>query len=338
MEKERVYLWDNLKFFSIICILVLHSTIPYAMDGMALMYYGQTFINLYPMTMFAIISGFWFKERSIKNLAILFLWPCVLFTIINGVLGITSPHFTDYLGNFMFKAGYAMWYLLALFLFSIVLRQLNKRNNATTILIIAVAFAMTIGVLPIPNRFFDIQRISSLFPSFAFGFWLRKAVCKNSVTLPSLDGVKQWGGVTISYRTLCIVILSFCILINLACYRLFPGLKGFDSFTAYYGLNIKAAGFKWFMYIIRIVACTCIILLVPNKKYWYTKYGSRTMNVYLLHMLIIFPLTWGIIYPYRNEWYGMLACFVLTPLLCTLFMSAPVDRFMKKILLTKFIK
>lgn len=194
MEKERVYLWDNLKFFSIICILVLHSTIPYAMDGMLVMKYGQTFINLYPMTLFAIISGFWFKERSTKKLAILFLWPCLLLTIVNGILGVTSPHFPDYLEKFMFKAGYAMWYLLALFLFSIVIRQINSKISATAILIIATLIAMLIGVLPIPNRFFDIQRISSLFPSFAFGYWLRTVVCKNSITLPSLDGVKQWGG------------------------------------------------------------------------------------------------------------------------------------------------
>ena len=194
MEKERVYLWDNLKFFTIICILILHSTIPYAKDGMALMYYGQTFINLYPMTLFAIISGFWFKERSIKNLAILFLWPCVLFTIINGILGITSPHFTDYLGKFMFKAGYAMWYLLALFLFSVVTAHLVKRFNTTTALIIAVVFSVAVGVVPIPNQYFDIQRISSLFPSFVFGVWLRDAICKKSTTLPAIDGKMQWGG------------------------------------------------------------------------------------------------------------------------------------------------
>ncbi len=336
MGKERVPLWDNLKFFAIICILVMHSTIPYAMDGMKLMKYCQTFINLYPMTLFTIISGFWFKEKPIKILVILFLWPCLLFTIVNGILGETSPHFPNYMKEFMFKAGYAMWYLLALFIFSIATKLLNKKFSATAIMVLALVVAIAIGSLPIPNRFLDIQRISCLFPSFIFGVWLRTVVCKGTSTLPLLENTNLLGRMKISYRECCIFIL-FCVLVNLACYYLFPTLKHFDSFTTYYGLNFKAACFKWFLYIIRIIACTCLIFVVPNKKYWFTEYGSRTMNVYLLHMLVIFPLSWGLLYNYRNEWYGEVAFFLLIPLLCSLFISSAVDRFMKKILLTKLI-
>ena len=65
--KERVFLWDNLKFFSIICILFLHSTMPYNGQRMLLFKYIGQFINYYPMTLFAIISGFWFKEKSAKK-------------------------------------------------------------------------------------------------------------------------------------------------------------------------------------------------------------------------------------------------------------------------------
>lgn len=186
---QRVYLWDNLKFFSIICILILHSTTPYAIDGMSWLSPLLPFINLYPMTLFAIISGFWFKERSIKKLAIIFLWPCLMFTVVNGILGIYS-HFPDYLEKFMFKPGYAMWYLLALFLFSVITKYLLKKVGVTTCLLIALGFAIFIGFLPIPNRYCDIQRISRLFPSFAFGVWLNGFVCNNTFTLPSIDKLK----------------------------------------------------------------------------------------------------------------------------------------------------
>ena len=108
--------------------------------------------------------------------------------------------------------------------------------------------------------------------------------------------------------------------------------------TAYYGLNMKVALAKWMLIILRVVACICVIIIIPDKEYWFTKYGSRTMNVYLLHAIPIFTICWGCLYYYRYEWYGLLTMFVGVPLLCTLFFSSPVEKFMKKILFSDHIK
>lgn len=335
--KDRVFLWDNLKFYSIICILVLHSTMPYGHRMLLFKYIGQ-FINLYPMTLFAIISGFWFKERSTKKIALIFLWPCILFSIVNGFLGMTSPHFPDYFEIFKFKPGFAMWYLFALFIFSLLTKHLKKSMGSSGCLIVAIVIAVGVGFLPISDRYLSIQRVSCLFPSFAFGVWFRDKICKGTNMLPKYQEIRLWGKVAVSFKSICIALLILSILFNLAIIYYFPKTWKYVGFTRYYGLNIKAAGVKWLLYMIRIVACTCMVFLVPNKQYWYTKYGSRTMNAYLLHMTIIFPLCWGLLYNYRNEWYVELACFVLVPLICTLFLSTPVDKVMRKILLLDYTK
>ena len=322
---KRVCLWDNLKFFAILCIVLLHSIMPYAMDGMPLIKYVLPFINWYPMTIFAIISGYWYKERSFKELLLLFLWPCLLFSVINNILGCCS-HFPNYFTRFLFKPGYAMWYLMALFLFSMVTKWVKRWMGIKGYLVLAILIAVTIGLIPIHNRYFDIQRTSSLFPCFAYGVFLKECAEQKLLTW------KDRGVV----RVLCAIIFILCVFINISIIHIKPSMH--IAMTTYYGLNLKIALAKWMMIILRVIACTCLIIVFPDKEYWFTKYGSRTMNVYLLHAIPIFTISWGCLYNYRYEWFGLLSLFVFVPLLCTLFFSTPVDQFMKKILFSDYIK
>ncbi len=325
---KRVYLYDNLKFLAMLCILVLHSTIPYAHDGMTLMKYMQPFINLYPMTLFTIISGYWYKKKSFRALLLQFLWPCILFTVINGILG--NFFYPNYWNIFKFKPGYAMWYLMALFLYSILTKIIRQRWGAIKYLLIAFCGAFIIGCIPISNNYFEIQRISCLFPCFAFGVML-KEYAGNQLLVDKIGGGKVH-----NIRLLSIIILALIVVIQIAIIYFYPERTG--AFKAYYGFNIIAALEKWGLMFLRVIACVCIIVLMPNEEYWFTKYGSRTMNVYLLHVIPIFVICWGLLYDFRYEWYGLATLFVGVPLLCTLFFSARVDRIMKKVLLFDVIK
>lgn len=99
------------------------------------------------------------------------------------------------------------------------------------------------------------------------------------------------GGIYLSFRTCCAILFASLLLINLALYVFYPGVLKYDRFIIFYGLNEYGLFVTWGLYLIRIVASTCLIAIVPNKNYWFSKYGSRTMNAYLLHMLIIFPIS-----------------------------------------------
>lgn len=327
---KRVFLWDNLKLFAMLSIILLHSTGPLRF-GMPFMKYIHPIISYYSMTLFAIISGYWYKEKSFKEMAIVYLWPCILFSIINNIIGYYSyfansyPN-SDYWGAFAFKPGPAMWYLMALFLFSVATKLIKGHIEIIGYLILSCLIAVVIGFLPIPNRYFDIQRISSVFPCFVFGLWLKKIAVNQLNIIKS----RRMG------RALSAIVLALCIVYNLFIIHNMPSMSG--AFTAYYGLNLKAAFGKWIMTVVRIVACMCIIILVPDKEYRFTKYGSRTMNVYLLHDTFILLLCWGVFYNCRYEWYGLLSLFIGVPLLCMLLFSSPVDRLMKRILFTNYLK
>lgn len=325
---KRVFLWDNLKFFAMLCIVLLHSTGP--LLRIPVLYYIHPIINYIPMALFAIISGYWYKNKSFKELIIIYLWPCILFSIINNIFGSNSyfnicyPN-SDYWAAFAFKAGPAMWYLVSLLFCSIVTKLIRGHIGITSYLVIACVIAMAIGFLRVPNRYFDIHRISCLFPCFVFGLWVKQKADNQLFAMRSRIG-----------RILCAIVLLLCVLYNIFIIRYIPSMSG--AFTEYYGLNIKAAFGKWIMMIVRVVACVCIIVLMPNKEYWFTKYGSRTMNVYLLHDTFIFLLCWGFLYNYRYEWFGLLSMFIGVPLLCSLLFSTPVDKFMKRILFTNYLR
>ena len=329
MEKKRVLYWDNLKLVAILCIVWFHSTTT--IDGMPYLKYVHPILNYYSMTLFAIISGYWYKDKSFKEMALLYLWPCILFSIINNILGSNSyfpndyPN-SDYWTAFRFKPGPAMWYLLALFIYAIATKCLRKYIGCTCYLFFAFIIAVTIGFLPIPNRIFDIQRISCLFPVYVFGLWIKENADNQLKTI-------RTRGKT---RVLCAIILLLCILYSV--FIIHYNSRLFGYFPSYYGLNMKAALAKWIMMTVRVVACMCLIVLMPNKEFRFTKYGSRTMNVYLLHDTIIFLTSWGILYNYRHEWYGIMSCILFVPLLCTLLFSAPVDKFMKRILFSDYIQ
>ena len=257
----------------------------------------------------------------------MFNYPSSEATLINGVLGYFF--YPNYWVYFKFKPGYAMWYLMALFLYSIATKQIRRYFGSITYLLIALFIAFVIGCIPISNNYFEIQRISCLYPCFAFGVVLREYAGNQLL-------VDKFGSKIPNIRKKCTVLLVLIILCNIAIIHCFPAITG--AFKAYYGLNMIAALEKWGLMFMRVIACVCVIVLFPNKEYWFTKFGARTMNVYLLHIIPIFIICWGVLYDYRYEWYGLLVYFVGVPLLCTLFFSLPIDRIMKKVLLFDYLK
>ena len=179
--------------------------------------------------------------------------------------------------------------------------------------------AILVGVFPISNRILNCQRITCLYPCFLFGVLLREKIG---------DGIYKFSS---KYKFICFSILFFIIGFNL-CVRSIPYIRQYDSFTKYYGLNYYAMIVKWGLYTLRLIACFCLIVLCSNKRTWYTNMGSKTLNAYLLHMVLIFPLCWGLLYELRYEWFALATAVFLIPVLCIFFMSDRIDRLMNYLL------
>ena len=106
---------DNVKFFMILGIVLEHSLLIYGYPRQFEILWAIVISWLMPM--FTIISGFFFKEKTICKYADKYIYPLLLFSSINFIVGYFF--YTSYLEG-IHIVGYAMWYLWALFIFAVV--------------------------------------------------------------------------------------------------------------------------------------------------------------------------------------------------------------------------
>lgn len=72
--------------------------------------------------------------------------------------------------------------------------------------------------------------------------------------------------------------------------------------------------------------------LVPNKKVFYTKYGSRTMGVYLLHGLVVLPFAYKVFTPFEESDVLHKVLMIAIPVaISLLFFSKATDSTIKKL-------
>lgn len=317
--KERVYLWDNIKVFLMLLVVCTHSVCIYQNEGWIEYYW--VFIMTYTMPLFMLVSGFWFKKKEIKKIIIRFLWPCLLFSVVNFAWGslFYEPYKNATPKTFL-CFGYAMWYLWALFLYYLFTPLLVKYLRLKVLFFLSVIGALLIGFVPFVGVTFQLSRVICFYPFFALGMLFKE----HEESLKKIPRGYKW--------FLCLLVLSlFYMIADYIC----PGVVYKTGFTGGFGLSLKGLILRAFTYLMCIAMCFCVIYAMPDRKFWFSKYGNRTMNVYLLHMIIVFPCTWYIGALIKDTWYGHVFLIVCVPLLCMVLFSEKVDRVMRKILLLK---
>lgn len=78
--------------------------------------------------------------------------------------------------------------------------------------------------------------------------------------------------------------------------------------------------------------CVSLIKSIPNTENVISKYGGRTLNVYLLHMMVVFPLCYGIFSHLDYNPINVVLNSLLACLLCLFFFTERCDVLMKKLL------
>lgn len=92
MKTGRIYLWDNIKFILMFFIVVTHCMCMYMPSNNfgKWCHYIWIFTLTYTMPLFTIISGFFYKRRTLDYLLKNYMMPCIIFSIINFVVGYRS--------------------------------------------------------------------------------------------------------------------------------------------------------------------------------------------------------------------------------------------------------
>lgn len=212
-----------------------------------------------------------------------------------------------------------MWYIWALFLYNVITPLLLNKLGNTKTLALSILLAVICGFRFLDNNILDAQRVVNFYPYFLIGICLRK----QELRIYSLNKKNKfiWSS---SFFILIIVYLILCYYRSGFCYG--------TGFMQIHGFSIVGFISKWLNFILCLLLSVSAMMIIPNRKLWFSKYGSRTMNVYMLHMSIIFPLCWWLMRPIMNEWYGYLLYIFVVPFVCSFLFSEKVDMFMKPIL------
>ena len=318
---ERIYLWDNIKVCLMLFVIMTHSVCVYQYynNGEQWIEFYWVFIMTYTMPLFTMVSGYWFRKKSIKQAFKRFLWPCLLFSIVNFMWGglFYPPYKEGGLVSYL-SLGYAMWFLWALFIYYLLTPILLRHIKLYILLFVSFIVALASGFIDIIGNLLQLSRVICFYPFFIFGIMLKE----NDKYLHTISRGYKW--------FLGLLALS---LLYIVADKSFPSIVYQTGFTGGFGISLSGLALRVFTYMMCFAMSICFIFVMPNRKLWFSKYGSRTMNVYVLHMLIIFPCTWYLGPKIMNHWYGYLFLIIGVPVLRLPLFSKYIDSFMKKVLL-----
>ena len=302
---NRDYRLDTIKSIMILGIVVAHSLLIYGYPRNHELFWG-VFIS-WLMPMFTLISGYLYKKRSLKDLTSKYLYPMVLFSAVNFAIGYLF--YDGYHGRINI-VGYAMWYLWALFWFQIITPPLMEILNCRMLILVSLVAVVLFSLSPlsgtlamIGNRI-QINRIIGFYPFYLLGIFL-----KNNDFLKT-DKLYIW-------RFLLFVVLVLYIGV---CYY----IKGFSYKSGFYlSSSSSVATIVQFLvsYVFIMAICISLIMSVQNKCSFISQFGGRTLNVYLLHMIIVFPLCYGFFKQHDYNIINVILNSLLACLFCIPFFS-----------------
>nr|WP_176407310.1 acyltransferase family protein [Fibrobacter sp. UWB4] len=172
-QGSRIYLWDNLKVVLMVMVVITHCVNVYQLQMEYWIQFLWIFIMTFTMPLFTLISGYFYKERSISYLIERFLYPCIIFSIVNYLVGILSGAYPNGISP---KSGFAMWYLWALFIYNIITPVFLKKYDEKKLIFIAMAMTFICGFKFISNNILDSCRVVSFYVFFTLGIFLKKII------------------------------------------------------------------------------------------------------------------------------------------------------------------
>ncbi|MBO4457942.1 MAG: acyltransferase family protein [Butyrivibrio sp.] len=264
---KRDYAFDNMKVLLIIFVVFGHALEEFGIKGnLGLI---RAAIYLFHMPLFIFISGYFSKsdakpEKLFKTTLIPFIIFNTAWLLIHGSK-INEINF--------FKPIYVFWYLISLFFWRVTVKYFDRIKG---IVILAFIIGIYCGCVNEAERFFSISRTVSFFPYFILGYKFKKETIEKIRNIPKVFAVAS-------------LMASFAITVYLNVSNIMP-VKMYELIQSYKATdltNMQGMILRGTIYITAIVLVFAIINLMPDKEYRWTKYGQRTLCIYVLSSFVI---------------------------------------------------
>lgn len=275
MEKERDYLFDNLKVLLIFLVVFGHFSERYINKDIYLKNI-YIFIYIFHMPLFIFISGYFSKsvekcrKKAIQDLLIPFIFLNMVYY--------TYYHFTNAKANInIFNPGWTLWYLLSLFFWRFFLKDIIMIKKTSLVLCISVFLGLLVGIVDKNTAFLSFSRTFAFLPFFLIGYYVDSNLIRKIKEVPkilSMIGIILIGTIT------CMIINNFSLKYTI----LYLSVSYKDlGLTFAQGILLRSI-----FYVFSIVMCIFIINLMSVSEHKISQIGRKTMIIYIGHIYFIF--------------------------------------------------
>ena len=287
---SRNAFYDNLKFVLIVLVVIGHLSGPLREHDPMLKAFWQ-WIYLFHMPAFIFVSGVFSKRLYTKERGLRV--NVIAFYILMGVLLFTALWAWGHLYNYypvfdLLNMGAIPWYFYAMAAFGCLLPIVSKiRGGWKAVVPLSVALAVGAGFIDRFDDFLALGRIFTYAPFYFAGYFT------------SISGYADW--LKNARKARWPVILALACMVGLFVFMAF-GPKGIPSvmsgmatghnpYSHYpkYPMEMLA-GLRLASLAIAAVMIVSLSLIVPQRKCAMSGLGSRTLQVYVFHPFVYYPM------------------------------------------------
>lgn len=314
--KERIYVFDNVKVWLMMMVVLGHTVIAsYGSSNVGVAYIW--FLGAFILCRYSSLSQDSLQNRGGVNMRKLCKAVLLPFLIFNTIYMFYEPLFTHKSVNWLIP-GFSMWFLCVLFAYRLIFPWIIKIKH---VLYYSILIALLVGFIPWVDSRLALSRFFCFLPFYLLGYYV------NNVEM--FRKIKK--GILTPFNAKDAIILGGIVVVWAILLYYKPSVAFYTTFNGSYTGNWIFLLVRLAMYGTAFVVGYYVLKMFPNKETFYTKYGSRTMGIYLLHGLVVLPFAYMIFPPFEDGNLMERLLMVLLPVgICLLFFSKPIDKIVKK--------
>ncbi|AGK54148.1 acyltransferase family protein [Bacillus sp. 1NLA3E] len=273
--KTREAYYDNAKVLLIFLMVFGHLLQSYIQEN-KFIFALYTTIYLFHMPAFILISGYFAKGFRQKGYLLKITKKLIgPYLIFQGIYSFYYYfiHEKDEIKIDPLVPEWSLWFLVSLFCWNIMLFLFTKWK-ARYGLLLSVCLGVVVGYFNGINDYLSLSRTLVFFPLYLLGFYLKR---EHFLKIRDIK-IKL-----ISLIILLSILLAFYILPEFN-YKWFFGSKPYIDFHV---SGINGGIVRLGVYMLTLLTTLGFFAFVPRKNFFFTKWGTRSLYVYLLHGFFI---------------------------------------------------